>query len=94
MWNVGGVTMSKIVKQCKNCLKKLGDECPVFLDPAYQWREGKKCFGYTDNPVQMAKIYGDMARYTLQYKGMSETVKYYKRMADEWKRAAIEKSGE
>lgn len=82
--------MSKeIVGQCYRCLKRAGNECSVFIDPAYQWRKGKKCFGYVDEPLEMAKMYEDMAWYELNNNNADfDAMKWYKKMADEWRRIA------
>jgi hypothetical protein len=52
----------RVVSGCDGCLKKeLGGRiCSVFEDPAYQHRNGK-CFGYINDPKDMAKLYLDLA---------------------------------
>ncbi len=57
----------RIVPGCEGCLKiqwRLGMKtCSVFKDPAYQHRDGRKCFGYTCLAKDMSKIYNEMADY-------------------------------
>jgi hypothetical protein len=52
----------RVVSGCDGCLKKEpgGRICSVFKDPAYQHRNGK-CFGYINDPKDMAKLYLDLA---------------------------------
>jgi len=41
----------KIVEQCKKCEKKtMTGYCSVFDDPAFFWRDGKECWGFTNDP--------------------------------------------
>jgi hypothetical protein len=54
-----------VFEKCKNCLKLEKDRCIAFTDPCFQWRNGK-CFGYTDDPETMAKIFEDIYQYNLE----------------------------
>ena len=52
----------RCVDECKGCLKTDcgGRTCSVFEDPKYQHQHGK-CFGFTDDPEDMAKLFDDLA---------------------------------
>lgn len=44
-----------VVDDCKTCLQidLTYNTCMVFLDPAYQFRNGKQCWGRCDDPKEM-----------------------------------------
>ncbi len=50
----------KVVQQCLDagCLKKnsVNDECNVFDDPKFQWRDGRECWGLCADPEAMKAI--------------------------------------
>ncbi|MBE0069829.1 hypothetical protein [Thermoanaerobacterium thermosaccharolyticum] len=52
-------------QKCEGCFKAEKGQCTVFVSPIFQWRDGRKCFGYVDDPAVMLKMYEDMYKYNL-----------------------------
>lgn len=63
------MSKKEIVFQCNRCLKRAGNKCSVFSDPAYQWRDGRQCFGYVDKPEDMIKMYEEIQKYIMNKNG-------------------------
>lgn len=57
----------KVVKKCKECLliDMNYQTCTVFLDPEYQYRNGKQCWGRCDSSADMIKRLKAMYDYSL-----------------------------
>jgi len=51
-------------QKCEGCFKAEKGQCTVFVSPVFQWRDGRKCFGYVDDPAVMLKMYEDCLLYT------------------------------
>lgn len=51
---------SMIIEQCKTaeCLKhnKITGKCNVFREPAYQWRDGRECWGLCASKARMELV--------------------------------------
>lgn len=69
--------------KCSKCLKKEKNICTAFKDPNFQWRNGRRCYGYVDDPAQMLKMYEEMYAYNLQKgeitKSIERVIEYYKK---------------
>ncbi|UZQ81898.1 hypothetical protein [Thermoanaerobacter sp. RKWS2] len=52
--------MKMLPKECSKCLKKDGNVCTAFNNPYFQWRNGRRCYGYVDSPAEMLKMYQEM----------------------------------
>jgi hypothetical protein len=76
--------MKMLPKECSKCLKENGNICIAFNDPYFQWKNGRRCYGYTDNPAEMLKMYQEMYEYNLLKNEDSESIKriiaYYQEM--------------
>lgn len=71
-------------ENCKGCLQYVGNGvCNVFLNINFQWQNGKKCWGYTDNEFEMLKRYEAILEYASRKGG---EIKEPQRLVNYWRK--------
>lgn len=74
-------------EKCEGCFKAEKGQCTIFESPAFQWRNGRKCFGYVNDPEVMLKMYEDMYKYNLMKgndsSGIKRNIERYKKLVEQ-----------
>ncbi len=58
------ITSEVIVPECRSCTRHDGKRCDGWTDPAYMWRDGKVCPGFTTNPDARRQTVQAIMRYS------------------------------
>ena len=59
------VLSSAFHPKCAGCLRAAwrANKCMTFIEPHYQWRKRKSCFGRIDDPAVLSRIEEETAAY-------------------------------
>jgi len=59
----------RMPKECQPCARNTGAKCLAFKGPTVMWKNGAKCWGFTEDVDQVARELEDIERYAKARKG-------------------------
>lgn len=65
MGGVSRVPKQKLDPSCEGCVKVWDNRCRAFSEPAFQWRNGKTCWGRSEDKDWGKKLKTALEKYKL-----------------------------